>query len=58
MKNAELKKIDLRIMTWTWLMFVSLDLNRRNINRAITDNILGDLGKSFLPSQGNFKGSH
>lgn len=27
------------------MMFVSLDLNRKNINRAISDNMLKDLGK-------------
>jgi hypothetical protein len=26
------------------MMFVSLDLNRKNINRAISDNMLKDLG--------------
>ncbi|TGZ77285.1 MFS general substrate transporter [Ascodesmis nigricans] len=38
------RKIDLRIMLWAWIMFCSLDLNRRNINRAITDNMLPELG--------------
>ncbi|RPB13940.1 MFS general substrate transporter [Morchella conica CCBAS932] len=38
-----LRKIDLRIMLWTWIMFCALDLNRRNINRAISDNMLDDL---------------
>ncbi|EME79282.1 uncharacterized protein MYCFIDRAFT_79616 [Pseudocercospora fijiensis CIRAD86] len=37
------RKIDFRIMTWCWLMFLALDLNRRNINRAISDNMLTDL---------------
>lgn len=31
-------------MTWCWLMFVALDLNRRNINRAISDDMLPELG--------------
>ncbi|KAF5858480.1 hypothetical protein ETB97_004365 [Aspergillus alliaceus] len=38
------RKVDLRIMFWAWLMFCSLDLNRRNINRAITDDMLPELG--------------
>ncbi|KAF4310051.1 major facilitator superfamily transporter [Botryosphaeria dothidea] len=38
------RKIDLRVMVWTWLMFLSLDLNRRNINRAISDDMLEELG--------------
>lgn len=28
------RQIDWRIMTWCWLMFVALDLNRKNINRG------------------------
>ncbi|GAB1205809.1 hypothetical protein APSETT445_004488 [Aspergillus pseudonomiae] len=39
-----IRKVDLRIMFWAWLMFCSLDLNRRNINRAITDDMLPELG--------------
>lgn len=31
-------------MLWVWIMFSSLDLVRRNINRAVSDNMLGDLG--------------
>jgi hypothetical protein len=26
-------------------MFISMELNRRNINRAISDNLLKDLGE-------------
>ncbi|KAL4779844.1 major facilitator superfamily domain-containing protein [Aspergillus varians] len=36
-------KLDLRIMLWVWVMFSSLDLVRRNINRAVSDNMLDDL---------------
>ena len=32
--NADVLKIDFRIMTWCWTMFVALELNRRNINRG------------------------
>jgi hypothetical protein len=35
-------QVDLRIMFWAWLMFCSLDLNRRNINRAITDDMVSN----------------
>ncbi|KAH6647186.1 major facilitator superfamily domain-containing protein [Truncatella angustata] len=38
------RKIDLRIMTWAWLMFCALDIHRRNINRAISDNMLPEIG--------------
>lgn len=30
-------------MVWVWIMFSSLDLVRRNINRAVSDNMLDDL---------------
>lgn len=30
-----LSQVDFRIMTWCWLMFLALDLNRRNINRGM-----------------------
>ncbi|KAL3472584.1 major facilitator superfamily domain-containing protein [Aspergillus californicus] len=36
-------KLDLRVMLWVWIMFSSLDLVRRNINRAVSDNMLDDL---------------
>jgi hypothetical protein len=29
-------------------MFISLDLNRKNINRAISDNMLRELGRHML----------
>ncbi|KAF9260870.1 MFS general substrate transporter [Marasmius fiardii PR-910] len=38
------RKVDLRVITWCWLMFFALDLNRKNINRAITDDMLPELG--------------
>lgn len=31
-------------MTWAWIMFCALDLHRRNVNRAISDNMLEELG--------------
>ncbi|KIX97485.1 uncharacterized protein Z520_06937 [Fonsecaea multimorphosa CBS 102226] len=38
-----IRKIDFRIMLWVWIMFSSLDLIRRNINRAVSDNMLDEL---------------
>jgi hypothetical protein len=38
-------QLDLRIMLWVWVMFSSLDLIRRNINRAVSDNLVGDFVK-------------
>ncbi|KAI9929638.1 hypothetical protein ASPWEDRAFT_28509 [Aspergillus wentii DTO 134E9] len=40
------RKLDWRVMVWVWVMFSSLDLVRRNINRAISDNMLDDLNLS------------
>ncbi|OAQ61526.2 hypothetical protein VFPPC_16522 [Pochonia chlamydosporia 170] len=37
------RKLDWRIMLWVWVMFSSLDLVRRNINRAVSDSLLADL---------------
>ena len=38
------RKIDLYIMVWAWIMFFALDLDRANISQANTDNFLKDLG--------------
>ncbi|KAH9884057.1 MFS general substrate transporter [Xylariomycetidae sp. FL2044] len=38
------RKIDRKIMVWAWVMFCALDMHRRNINRAISDNMLPELG--------------
>ncbi|KAK5080933.1 hypothetical protein LTR05_008249 [Lithohypha guttulata] len=43
-EKAVRKRVDYRIMLWCWWMFVALELNRRNINRAISDNMLPELG--------------
>ncbi|ORY01985.1 major facilitator superfamily domain-containing protein [Clohesyomyces aquaticus] len=37
------RKMDWRIALWAWVMFCALDLNRKNINRAISDNLLKEL---------------
>lgn len=38
------KRIDWRIMVWACIAFFSLDLHRKNISQANTDNFLDDLG--------------
>ncbi|KAI0180351.1 MFS general substrate transporter [Hypoxylon sp. FL1284] len=38
------RKVDARIMVWAWIMFCALDMHRRNINRAISDNFLPETG--------------
>ncbi|KAK9475627.1 major facilitator superfamily domain-containing protein [Lipomyces japonicus] len=40
------RKIDLRIMLWVAIMFMSLQLDRGNISQAVADNMLTDLGFS------------
>lgn len=42
-EKSVLRKVDKRVLVWSWIMFMSLDLIRRNINRALADNFLGDL---------------
>jgi hypothetical protein len=37
------RKIDIRIMIWAFIMFFALDLDRGNISQANTDNFLQDL---------------
>lgn len=38
--NSNVVQIDFRIITWAWMMFMALDLNRRNINRGAYKNVI------------------
>jgi hypothetical protein len=41
-----IRKIDVRIMIWTCLMFMALELDRSNLQQALTDNMLPELHMS------------
>lgn len=43
-EHALIRKIDARIMIFTAIMFMALELDRSNISQALTDDLLGDLG--------------
>lgn len=45
-ESKVIRKIDFRIMAWTCLMFMSLQLDRANMGQAQADNFLTDLGLS------------
>ncbi|KAL1310640.1 hypothetical protein AAFC00_000908 [Neodothiora populina] len=42
-ENKVIRKIDLKIMVFTCIMFMALELDRANISQANTDNFLKDL---------------
>ncbi|KAK3364565.1 major facilitator superfamily domain-containing protein [Lasiosphaeria hispida] len=43
-ENALVRKVDMRIMLWTCLMFCALEMDRANIKQAVTDDLLPELG--------------
>lgn len=38
------RKIDWKIMVWTCIMFMGLEIDRSNLGQAVSDNMLDDLG--------------
>ncbi|KAI0173086.1 MFS general substrate transporter [Hypoxylon sp. FL1284] len=45
-EKAVRRKVDWKIIIWVCVMFSSLNIDRNNINNAVSDNMLGDLGLS------------
>lgn len=43
-EKALVRKLDIRIMLFVWVMFIALDLIRRNINRVLPNNFLANVG--------------
>ncbi|KAH8912691.1 major facilitator superfamily transporter [Coniochaeta sp. PMI_546] len=42
-EHSLVRKIDVRIMIWACIMFMSLELDRANLSQALTDNFLPEL---------------
>ncbi|KAG9495866.1 hypothetical protein J7337_012428 [Fusarium musae] len=43
-ENAVRHKVDWKIMVWMCIMFAALNIDRNNIQNAVSDNMLDDLG--------------
>lgn len=39
-----MRRVDWKIMLWTCIMFIGLEIDRANIGQAVSDNMLDDLG--------------
>jgi len=43
-ENAVRRQVDWKIMVWVCIMFAALNIDRNNINNAVSDNMLDDIG--------------
>lgn len=50
--KAVVRKVDWKIMVWTCIMFIGLEIDRANIGQAVSDNMLDDLG---MTTNGTFR---
>lgn len=39
-----MRRVDWKIMIWACIMFIGLEIDRANIQQAVSDNMLNDLG--------------
>lgn len=47
-----MRRVDWKIMIWTCIMFIGLEIDRANIGQAVSDNMLDDLG---MTTNGTFQ---
>lgn len=43
-ERAVVRRVDWKIMIWACIMFIGLEIDRANIQQAVSDNMLNDLG--------------
>lgn len=43
-EKSLIRRLDWRVSLWACIMFFSLNIDRKNLGQAVSDNLLGDLG--------------